>query len=265
MSSGLVHQPHPPPWPAEAPMVQQRLSSEAEEFFPLSMPTDVSLHNQPEQPLVYVWIEDYREDYCSVAAWQVAATQPEDKDDDAYFGMADMGQQGLRAQAKEFVPSSMSTAVFLGPAAPVRAGPSCGEDSCAVGAVQVEARKSEVENDVVQCGMQTMQQKKVVKRLMNARLPMKRQGAEQQEVSCLPAEEWGLQALDAVEVPAQPRSLETKSLHILQARGQGSKYITKSTATNTLGRAHEENTVEEHTEGKERTKTLNSLKAGFRV
>ncbi|CAE7947625.1 NLRC5, partial [Symbiodinium sp. KB8] len=198
-------------------MVQQRLSSEAEEFFPLSMPTDVSLHNQPEQPLVYVWIEDYREDYCSVAAWQVAATQPEDKDDDAYFGMADMGQQGLRAQAKEFVPSSMSTAVFLGPAAPVRAGPSCGEDSCAVGAVQVEARKSEVENDVVQCGMQTMQQKKVVKRLMNARLPMKRQGAEQQEVSCLPAEEWGLQALDAVEVPAQPRSLETKSLHILQA------------------------------------------------
>ena len=183
----------------------------------MSMPTDVSLHNQPEQPLVtvYVWIEDYREDYCSVAAWQVAATQPEGEDDDTYFGMADMGQQGLRAQAKEFVPSSMSTAVFLGPAAPVRAGPSCGEDSCAVGGVQVEASQSEVENDVVQCGMQTMQQKKVVKRLTNARLPMKRQGAEQQEICCLPAEEWGLQALDAVEVPSpaeKPRDQESAHL-----------------------------------------------------
>ena len=113
-----------------------------------------------------------------------------------------MSQQGLRLDAPEFVPLSMSAAVFPGPSAPVPvgAGPSCSQDSVAVGGVQLEASQREV-YDGAHFGMQTTQQKKAVKRLINA--PLKRQGAKPQEISCLPSEEWGLQALGAVEGTAQ--------------------------------------------------------------
>ncbi|CAE6958481.1 NLRC5 [Symbiodinium sp. CCMP2592] len=205
VSSGLVRHPHPPPWPAEAPMVHQGLSSEAQEFDPFSMPAAVSLLDQPGQPLVYVWVEDYYEDSCSVGAVQLEATQLQGEDGDAHFGMVenDMGQQGLRVEAPEFVPKSMSTAVFSGPSAPVRAGRSRSEDSCSVGDVPVEASQPEGEDDDVHCGAQTTRQKKSGKRLINARLPLKKQGAKQQEVT------------------AQARSLEIENTRTLQADGAG--------------------------------------------
>ena len=116
--------------------------------------------------------------------------------------------------------------MFAGPSASVGGGCStkstedCGEDSCAVGAVQPEARRPVGEDGDVDFGVQAMPQRKSGKRLINARLPLKRQGAKQQEVSCLPAEEWGLQALDAVEVTVQSRILETEITRTLQAWGK---------------------------------------------
>ena len=175
-------------------------------------------------------------------------------------------QQGLRYEAQEFVPSKPTAVysttplgnplfMFAGPSASVGVGAGCskkstedcGENSCSDGAVQPEASLPEGE-DEVHFGAQTTPQKKSGKRLMNARLPLKRQGAKQQEVSCLPAEEWGLQALDAVEATAQSRSLETEIAVTLQAKRQGSKDTAKSKTSNMSGRGHEQIATEQSPE-----------------
>ncbi|CAE7658971.1 unnamed protein product [Symbiodinium sp. CCMP2456] len=142
-------------------------------------------------------------------------------------------QQRLRYEAQEFVPSKPTTNqgnpvfMFASPSASVGGGCSTkstedGGDSCKEGgAVQPEASQPVGEDGDVHFGVQAMQQKKSGKRLINARLPLKRQGAKQQEVSCLPAEEWGLRALDAVEVTVQSRCLEAEITRTLQADGAG--------------------------------------------
>ncbi|CAE7521175.1 p65 [Symbiodinium sp. CCMP2592] len=140
---------------------------------------------------------------------------------------ADMSQQGLRLDAPEFFP----TPVFPGPSAPVGAGPSCSEGSVAVGGVQVEASQPEVD-DGIQFGMQTTPRKRALRRLINA--PLKRKGAKPQEVSCLPAEEWGLQALDAVEVTAQSRSCKTENARTLQADGAGDAPVPELQSGNSI-------------------------------
>ena len=85
-----------------------------------------------------------------------------------------------------------------------------GTSSDAVDALKAEADVQTCQEDLQHEMLQLAPPRKPFKKILNARLPPKGQGEKQKEISDLPSEAWGLQALDAVEVTTESRSLENE-------------------------------------------------------